>query len=220
MLYLSKVMANQKILSPAMLKTFEQCRKKYFLQYVRNIRMPQTSTPFEKGKNIHAIAGYFLSGVDITKFEKSLTNEENFLWNKLKNNEYFKNSPFKAEFSLNFRIENFWFGGRLDAIVKSNKDYFILDYKTGSAPKDAKYNYQTMIYLIAASRYIKDFETLSFVYIDLKNDQNVVIKSSPELLTEYENKLLKSAKKLTGLTENNLPTKNENCNCEYEKICF
>ena len=51
-------MTNQKILSPAMLKTYNQCKKKYFLQYIRNVYMPQTATPFEKGKNIHAIAGY------------------------------------------------------------------------------------------------------------------------------------------------------------------
>jgi len=50
-------MTNQKILSPAMLKTYNQCKKKYFLQYIRNVYMPQTATPFEKGKNIHAIAG-------------------------------------------------------------------------------------------------------------------------------------------------------------------
>ncbi len=213
-------MTNQKILSPAMLKTYNQCKKKYFLQYIRNVYMPQTATPFEKGKNIHAIAGYFLSGIDVTKFENALSNDEKIIWEKLKTNPYFKNSPFKAEFSLSFRINKFWFGGRIDAIVKSNNDYFILDYKTGSAPKDAKYNYQTMVYLIAASRFLKDFDSLSFIYIDLKNDENVVIKATPELLSEYEEKLLNIASKIASLTENNLPTKNENCKCEYEKICF
>ena len=49
--------------------------------------MPQSATLFEAGKNIHAIAGYHLSGVDITKFEKALTPQENILWEKLKNNE-------------------------------------------------------------------------------------------------------------------------------------
>jgi len=77
-----------------------------------------------------------------------------------------------------------------------------------------------MVYLIAASRFLKDFDSLSFIYIDLKNDENVVIKATPELLSEYEEKLLNIASKIASLTENNLPTKNENCKCEYEKICF
>ena len=61
-------MSAPKILSPAMLKTYKQCKKKYFLRYVKNIIMPSFSTPFEKGKKIHAIAGYSLSGIDISKF--------------------------------------------------------------------------------------------------------------------------------------------------------
>ena len=77
-------MTNQKILSPAMLKTYEQCRKKYFLRYVRNIMMPQSSMMFEKGKNIHALANYFLSGIAIENFELVLNGDEKVLWERLK----------------------------------------------------------------------------------------------------------------------------------------
>lgn len=211
-------MTNQ-IFSPAMLKTYEQCRKKYFLHYVRNIYMPQSATLFEAGKNIHAIAGYHLSGVDITKFEKALTPQENILWEKLKNNEYFNKTPFKTEFQLNFKLESLWFGGRIDAIVKDDNKYFILDYKTGSAPKDPKYDYQTMVYLLALDKYLEQYDSLSFVYISLKNEENIVIQSSKELLSEYEDKLLKIGTKINSLTENNLPSFKD-CKCEYAKICF
>ena len=211
-------MTNQ-IYSPAMLKTYEQCRKKFFLHYIRNIFMPQSATQFETGKNIHTIAGYYLSGLDITKFEKSLTPLEVDLWQNLKKNEYFNKNPFKTEFQLNFQIENIWFGGRIDAIVRDGNDFFILDYKTGSAPKNPKYDYQTMIYLLAVDKFLENYDSLHFIYISLKNKENIVIDCTKELLQEYETKLINISTKIEALTENNLPVY-KNCACEYAKICF
>lgn len=211
-------MTNQ-IYSPAMLKTYEQCRKKFFLHYIRNIFMPQSATQFETGKNIHALAGYYLSRLDITKFEKSLTPLEVDLWQNLKKNEYFNKTPFKTEFQLNFQIENLWFGGRIDAIVKDGNNYFILDYKTGSAPKNPKYDYQTMIYLLAVDKFLENYDSLHFIYISLKNKENIVIDCTKDLLQEYETKLINICTKIEALTENNLPVY-KNCVCEYAKICF
>ena len=122
--------------------------------------MPSFSTPFEKGKKIHAIAGYSLSGIDISKFEHALNEQEKFLWERLKSNEYFKLTPVKTEFTLNVKLGDFWFGGRLDAIVKNNDEYFILDYKTGSTPDNPQYDYQTMVYLSALSKFLKQTEKI------------------------------------------------------------
>lgn len=212
-------MTNQKILSPAILKTYEQCKKKYFLRYVRNILMPQSSIMFERGKNIHALAGYYLTGVNIEKFENSLNLDEKELWTRLKNNKYFQLEPFRAEFPINFRLDGYWFGGRIDGIVKSGQDYFILDYKTGSAPKDPKFDYQTMIYSLALTKYLGNYNSLSFVYIELKKNDNIVVEITKELLIEYSNRLKNIATKISALTENNLPC-NKNCKCEYSKICL
>lgn len=214
-------MNNPKILSPAMLKTYQQCRKKFFLRYVRNILMPQSAAQFERGKNIHAIAGYFLAGIDISRFELSLNDTEKLLWNKLKSNQYFQLTPVKTEFTLNVKLGSYWFGGRLDAIVKKNEtEYFILDYKTGSAPDDAKYDYQTMVYISALSKYLKITEGLNFVYIDLKNNQNILIKSDEQLIAEYETRLIKTAEQIASLNENSLTKCKDNKKCEYSKICF
>lgn len=212
-------MTNQKILSPAMLKTYEQCRKKFFLRYIRNIMMPQPSTMFEKGKNIHALANYFLSGLDIKKFELALDDDEKILWDKLKNNNYFNKEVFRTEFTLNFKLNEHWFGGRVDAIVKSNNDYFILDYKTGSAPKEPKYDYQTMVYSVALDKYLREYNSLNFVYIELKTNENVIVEITDELIKEYQAKLQTTATKIMLLSENNLPSFKD-CKCEYSKICF
>ena len=39
--------------SPNMLKTFEQCPKRFEFKYIKNISMPVNDEIFEKGKNIH-----------------------------------------------------------------------------------------------------------------------------------------------------------------------
>ncbi len=212
-------MSAPKILSPAMLKTYKQCKKKYFLRYVKNIIMPSFSTPFEKGKKIHAIAGYSLSGIDISKFEHALNEQEKFLWERLKSNEYFKLTPVKTEFTLNVKLGDFWFGGRLDAIVKNNDEYFILDCKTGSTPDNPQYDYQTMVYLSALSKFLKQTEKLNFVYIDLKNNQNYLIPCNKNLLNEYEIKLTTIAKQISLINEST-QCNCSNTKCEYSKICF
>ncbi len=212
-------MDNPKILSPAMLKTYTQCKKKYFLRYVRNIIMPQSTTPFEHGKNIHAIAGYYLSGIDISRFEPALNARESTLWERLKSNEYFNFTPVKTEFTLNVKLGDYWFGGRLDAIVKKDEEFYILDYKTGSTPEEPKYDYQTMVYVTALNKYLKTDTNISFVYIDLKNNCNITIKITPELITDYETRLINIAKQIATLSENSLHNCKNN-KCEYSKICF
>ena len=106
-----------------------------------------------------------------------------------------------------------------DAVVKSKNDYFILDYKTGSAPKDSKYDYQTMVYSVALDKYLKEYDSLNFVYIELKTNENVVVKVTDELIKEYKSKLQAVAEKIALMGENNLPSFKD-CKCEYSKICF
>ena len=53
------------IFSPNMLKTFQQCPKKFYFRYVEKISMPMDDTIFEFGKNIHALASYYLKKENI-----------------------------------------------------------------------------------------------------------------------------------------------------------
>ena len=70
--------------SPNMLKTYEICAKKFYLKYVKNISMPVNDDIFEFGKNIHALASYYLRGENIDKMENSLTERERLVWEYLK----------------------------------------------------------------------------------------------------------------------------------------
>ncbi len=208
------------IISPAMLKIFEECPQKYKFMYVDKISLPQNKYFFEKGKKIHAIASYYIKGFDVSKLENALNETERKIWNYLKSTEYFKYEFLKSEYQLNMKITEYWIGGRLDALVKDENNYYILDYKTGEIPKNPEFDYQTMIYLLCADKKIKNYDSLSFVYLDLKNNSEYKIQFADELKAMYQEKLLKTLKQL-GLTTNykQKMLQDNKCNCDYCKIC-
>lgn len=202
--------------SPNMLKTFERCPRLFNFKYVKNINMPVNDEIFEFGKNIHALASYYLKKENIVKMEKSLSEKEQIVWQRLKSCKYFGYEVVATEYNLALKIDKYFFGGRLDALVKNEDRYYILDYKTGSAPKDAEDDFQTIIYLLAVKEFYKT-ENITFVYIDLKNNKEVKVDFSKELEDKSRNKLVQTAKKIEA-SEN--PQKKNNCNCEYSKICY
>lgn len=229
--------------SPNMIKTYQTCPKKYYFQYVENINVPKSALPFEKGKKIHALANYYLQKIKIDRIETALTSAEREVWELLKQNPYYNMDFVKSEYTLSIRLtphpisfplgegavagefvsranslEGHWIGGRLDALVKTDENYYILDYKTGLIPKNPEFDPQTMIYLLCADRYIKDYKSLSFVYIDLKNRQNYVIEFKSELKTKYEQELYKICNEITS--DSFFKCNPESCKyCEYGKIC-
>ncbi len=200
-----------------MLKTYEKCPKKYFFKYIKGLQMPVDDDIFTLGKNIHALASYYLKGENIDKMEKSLEHKEAELWKYLKGVNYFKFNTVNTEYNLSVKIGNNFFGGRLDALVENNGHYYILDYKTGSAPKNAQYDYQTMIYMLCVNKFFKT-ENVTFVYIDLKNKCEVSTILTKELIEEYENALVKISDKI--IRGDFLPSKKDCKHCEYGKICY
>ena len=204
------------LLSPYMLKTYESCPKKFEFQYVKNISMPTDDDLFSVGKNIHALASYYLKKQDISKMEASLDDKEQVMWKYLKNLEYFDYTVIDTEYSLSTKIKSIFFGGRLDALVKKDDIFYILDYKTGSVPQNPKYDYQTIIYLLCVSKFFKQ-KNISFVYIDLKNNQNHMINYDEELEKEYTQKITNICERIIKTqTFNNI----QKCKfCEYRKIC-
>lgn len=201
--------------SPNMLKTFELCPKKFEFKYIKGISMPVNDEIFETGKNIHALASYYLRKENVDNMEASLSAYETEMWNYLKNIKYFSHETINTEYNLAVKVGDYFFGGRLDALVKNKDTYYILDYKTGSIPKNSKYDFQTIIYLLAVRAFFKT-ENIEFVYIDLRNKQEVSIKLSPELVKEYEDKLNETAKNIEKQEFN----KSNFCPCEYKIICY
>ncbi len=209
------------IISPAMLKIIEECPRKYFYMYVDKISLPQNKKLFEKGKNIHAIASYFIKNFDVSKLENALTNEEKDIWKYLKNTKYFGYEFINSEYQISFKLDDNWFGGRLDALVKNKEDYYILDYKTGEIPKNPEFDFQTMIYLLAVDRLLnRKYKSLNFVYLDLKNKDEKIINFSDDFKQKYEENLKKVAKKIEiSQSFQKISNQGNKCNCDYYKFC-
>lgn len=206
-----------KTFSPNMLKTFDLCPKKYQFRYVKNITMPVNDDIFELGKNVHALASYYLRSENIDKMEQALNEKEQLFWNRLKQSPYFSFETIKTEYNLSIKLRDMFFGGRLDALVKDQNDkYYILDYKTGSAPKNAKYDFQTMIYLLAVRAFFKT-DNIVFIYLDLANNSEVKIELNSDLITEYEEKLLNITNKIK---EEDYSFSNNCDKCEYKVLCY
>lgn len=213
--------------SPNMLKTFKSCPLKYKFKYIDRISLPQKASFFEKGKKVHALANYYLKGDDISKFEPTLNENEKIAWNNLKSNEFFSYKYVNSEYNLSCKIEDYWIGGRLDAIVKKHKNesetYYILDYKTGSIPKNPEYDYQTMVYLLCLSSapFITPQDEIKFVYIDLKNNQNCVIDFTQEKKVEYEKAITTICSNIENIQIPEDIEHQKMCDfCEYKKICI
>ncbi len=204
------------IFSPNMLKTYELCPRKFYLKYIKNIQMPVNDEIFEFGKNIHALASYYLRGENLDNIEHSLTAKEREVWGYLKQIKYFGYELINTEYNLSVKVGSNFFGGRLDALLKNNETYYILDYKTGSAPKGAKYDFQTIIYILAVKEFFNT-NNIIFTYIDLRNREEVVIKFSPELEEEYKNKLILTAEKIN---HEEIPARKQDCKCEYSLVCY
>lgn len=203
-------------LSPNMLKTFNECPRKFDFKYLQDIQMPVNDNIFEFGKNIHAIASYYLRKENIDKIEKSLSPKEAEVWNYLKSCAYFSYEVIGTEYSLSVRTGKHFFGGRIDALVKNGNKYYILDYKTGSAPKNAKYDFQTIIYILSVKEFFKTND-ITFVYLDLNHKTETVIHYTQDLDDKYTNILIDIAKKIDNYEK--FPKK-QDCKCEYSPICF
>lgn len=205
-----------KLFSPNMLKTFEKCPRQFYFKYKKNISMPVDDEIFESGKNVHALASYYLKKENIDKIENALTSKERRFWDYLKESEYFKYDVINTEYSLTVKVGNYFFGGRLDALLKKDETYYILDYKTGAIPQNPKEDFQTIIYALAVKSFYKTDDVV-FVYMDLKNKNDIQIVYTTQDYEKIREKLLSTAGKIEQLDN---PSKKQDCRCEYSKICY
>ena len=206
------------IYSPQMLNTFQECPVKYYYRFVKNIIAPTLDSKFLVGKNIHALASYYLKAQDISMYE--LNDNEVMMWNNLKSCKYFSYSTKMVESTVACNVSGNWIGGRLDALVAKDEDYYILDYKTGEIPNNAKYNYQTIVYLMSCDKLISNYKSLNFVYLNVRTGEEEIITFSDTLNQEYEDKLTNIINDIVKLSVP-IPHKNQQClRCSYAKMCL
>ena len=201
-----------------MINTFQECPVKYYYRFVKNIIAPTLDSKFLVGKNIHALASYYLKAQDISMYE--LNDNEVMMWNNLKGCKYFSYSTQMVESTVACNVSGNWIGGRLDALVAKDEDYYILDYKTGEIPNNAKYNYQTIVYLMSCDKLISNYKNLNFVYLNVRTGEEEIITFSDTLNQEYEDKLTNIINDIVKLSVP-IPHRNQQClRCSYAKMCL
>lgn len=211
--------------SPNMLKTFEECHTKFLLKYIQRLSVPQETKFFEKGKKIHALASYYLRGDDIEKMERTLNPDEKTTWETLKASKYFELKMLETEYTLSCKIGENWVGGRLDAFMTDGENYFILDYKTGNIPQNAEEDFQTIVYLLCADKFLRhkkiDYKSIQFVYLGLKKEEEKSILLGENTKKHYEEKINSACEKINLAVASTVFSKNKTIceKCEYNKIC-
>ena len=72
------------IIYPGMLRLYSDCPLKFYWRYKEQLSVPILDKNFSVGKNLHALASYYLKNENIDKFEAVLTEKEREFWLFLK----------------------------------------------------------------------------------------------------------------------------------------
>ncbi|WP_419777365.1 PD-(D/E)XK nuclease family protein [Malaciobacter marinus] len=230
--------------SATSLKTFLQCKRKFYLQYILKLKEHELSLKpkgFELGDIVHKILyEYYEVGFDslerlqalFTKYANKnpfLSLELEVYKKKIENfYEYEKNRINKVqvlqkEMPFNLIYQDIKIKGVIDRVDKQDEDYLVIDYKTSSSLKvDTIKNYekscdfQLEFYYLALQNIYKTTNIQSFYY-DLNNAKllkEVALNEKLDLLREIFQTL-----KTTSVDFEKCEDKSV-CNfCIYKTIC-
>lgn len=217
------------IITTGMIKSFEECPIKYDLIYKKNVEIPSDDEFAEKGKKIHTLINYKFKNSDITKFVQLLEQEENAdlktMWDNFLSLNI--NNCIESEFTFNVPLlQNIRLAGRTDTIIKTDKGYEILDWKTGKSSNiTPEEDWQTIVYLYGIyelfkfNNKIKNYEELSMTYHFLKENIKKTIKYTEELHTLYKKQLTEICTKMEKFKNINSQPNKKCQKCNYNIIC-
>lgn len=179
------------------LKLLNKDPLEFKLKYEENLFFSTDSPNAKKGQNLHAFICYYINGFDVSKIEKSMSDEDKAFIQKIKSYKalsLLKEAPKKHIEQLflikcrlletpktndgnsfsEFQDKNFYLTGRFDAVLEDEKDIKIYDWKTINLPKNPEGDIQTIVYLYSASKLYKTKE-ISLTYVSLSKDESVTI---------------------------------------------
>jgi len=208
--------------------TWQTCRKKYYLKYIKELKYPEFHQDYELGKSVHALIDYHLRGLNIEHLLKNTDNKIIDRWNAIKNHPILDKKVIKTEWGFNTSLKETpcWLIGRIDAVFfdEEKGKYIIADWKTGIIPKNIDTNFQHRIYLYALYQSRKDLgidfkpENLVFQYFKII-PESVEITEIVFSEEKYEENFVKIIKKIENTDA--FPAQ-ENCNvkiCPYRGLC-
>lgn len=209
--------------------TWENCRKKYYFKYLKELKWPDFSNDYKLGTSVHALINYYLKGHKIDHLLENAEDDIKQVWNVIKNHPILKNKVIATEWGFNTRVgsTNYWLNGRIDAILfdsETNK-YIIADWKTGIVPKNFDKNFQHKLYLYSFFKGQKDLglnirqKDLIFQYVKISDRVDIFsIPYSQEKEKEYEEILAENISNMENCTDY---FKTGSCpkECQYKYLC-
>lgn len=205
-----------------MLKTFDECPKKYEYAYVKKIRIPENSKKTLTGNKLHSLINFHLKKQDIAKLLPLLDEKERLLWEnfeKLTLPQYID-----SEYSFHVKFSDFWLTGRIDAIFKTERAILIADWKTSDYILNEKEQFQTMFYLYSiyniykSKGLINEYRQVSMTYYILSDSLEIKVELSEGLYNEFCEKMNHIIEKINIALFEESP--GESCRyCNYRTLC-
>ncbi len=212
--------------------TWHECRKKYYLKYIKEIKVPQIENQFELGKSVHALINYYLRGFDVKPLLKNASDDIKQAWNVITSSNFLSaNNVFLTEWQFNCSLKNteYWLSGRIDAVFYDGltSKYTIVDWKTGQTiPKNAEMNPQTILYLYSFFKAQNDLkisfkqDDLAFEYVKISECITTKrVNYSAKLENIYEDYLIATLQDIENELEYNRTDCCTSKFCEYANIC-
>lgn len=164
------------------IKILDKSYDEFKLRYVDKLNLLEFSKDTFKGNKLHSIICYYLKGYDISKFKNALSDDELLIFNNLKNSkivDFIKSSDEKfieKSFYIKeeFNTKPFYLTGRFDIVVKNSNKYTIIDWKTGSIPKEPYNDIQTIVYFEAAEK-LFNTKSIEMIYYSLEKESSTVV---------------------------------------------
>ncbi len=214
----------------SMFEAWLNCEKKFFLKYIKAIKIPQDDSLFELGKKVHAMINYKLQGFDMGLMEKACDETTLSHYNSILTHDLLKQKVLRTEwgFLCNIADTQNLLAGRIDAIFFDEKKniYTIADWKTGmSIPKNAIESPQALIYMYSLYKSQKDLnlvikpEQIRFLFIQTPNLNESEVWFSEELKNKIEKDFLLMIKNMKKTTFNKTDKKDQCKLCEYNFVC-
>ena len=211
------------IWSPTMLKTFLECKRKFFYKYIQKLQEP-TSDELNEGQILHIILAKILNPnshysskeelkkaflIEVEKLdEKKELTFNKFLWSDMLDEFFNKqiehlNSRWQiksCEFEIKGKIGGLDFKGRVDRLDKKGDFYLVIDYKSGSSKganlKDIEKitDFQMSIY---AKLLDKPVNSIDFAFLEILNSGEFIYLQEQE---SKEQRLLEHIEELKSLS--------------------
>lgn len=208
------------------LKTFQQCKRRYYYEYVKRLNWPREASNYELGLSVHKLLDYEAKGLDTTIFLNSMKEDIRELWGHLQGSNIVKYPVVASEWAFNIKLKetDYWLEGRLDRIIKLPKEekYIIVDFKTGQKiPNHTRGDWQATVYLYATSEAMSiEPENLEFWYYRVDKEPEVrKISYNSEMHATYYKKIKDQIREIENATDWNADEKCQNKFCQYGDLC-